>query len=164
MDIGQYFHDLRHDPDHHIGLGDIRLTIAQQDDIADEIDRLRAELDAVAEAIGTDRFLDPPDGGSVPLAEQARRMRIDLNGKITAVQIIRDSLALHSQGDILAAIENLKARVRELEEAIRRELEWARPDDFGHMEPVLDWTVRLSQALNVDEALANSEKEPDHDR
>jgi len=32
------------------------------------------ELDAVSSAIGTVRFMDPPDGGDVPLSEQVRRM------------------------------------------------------------------------------------------
>lgn len=36
------FQKLRHDPDHHLGLGDIRLTVAQQDEIETEITRLRA--------------------------------------------------------------------------------------------------------------------------
>lgn len=31
-------------------------------------------VDVVAEAIGTSEFMDPPDGGDVPLAEQVRRM------------------------------------------------------------------------------------------
>ncbi|WP_303718052.1 hypothetical protein [Brevundimonas naejangsanensis] len=33
-----------------------------------------AELDAVSSAIGTVRFMDPPDGGDVHLSEQVRRM------------------------------------------------------------------------------------------
>lgn len=40
--IRDLFDRLRHDPKHHNSLGDIRLTIAQQDEIADEVDRLRA--------------------------------------------------------------------------------------------------------------------------
>lgn len=35
------FHALRLDPKHHLGLGDIRLTIGQQAEIKAEIDRLR---------------------------------------------------------------------------------------------------------------------------
>ena len=37
----------------------------------------RAELDAISAAIGTNDYLDPPDGGSVPLAEQVARMAKD---------------------------------------------------------------------------------------
>jgi hypothetical protein len=33
-DVSEYFHKLRHDPAHHLGLGDIRLTVAQQEEIA----------------------------------------------------------------------------------------------------------------------------------
>lgn len=38
-------------------------------------ERSAAELDAVSAAIGSPRFMDPPDGGSVSLAEQVKRMR-----------------------------------------------------------------------------------------
>lgn len=41
-------------------------------------DRLRAELDAISEAIGDSRWMDPPDGGDVSLAEQVRRLRAAL--------------------------------------------------------------------------------------
>lgn len=43
------------------------------------IRELRAELDGVASAIGSVRWMDPPDGGSVSIAEQVRRMRDDLD-------------------------------------------------------------------------------------
>lgn len=39
-----------------------------------ERDAAREQLDAVSEAISTNRYMDPPDGGSVTLAEQVRRM------------------------------------------------------------------------------------------
>ncbi len=37
----------------------------------------RDELDRISAAIGTNDYLDPPDGGSVPLAEQVARMAKD---------------------------------------------------------------------------------------
>lgn len=40
---------------------------------------LRKELDEVANAIGSVRWMDPPDGGNVSLGEQVRRMREDLD-------------------------------------------------------------------------------------
>lgn len=40
-----------------------------------EVERLTAEQDAVSAAIGTNEYMDPPDGGNVSLAEQVRRMR-----------------------------------------------------------------------------------------
>lgn len=36
---------------------------------------LEAEVSGVSAAIGTTRFMDPPDGGSVTLSEQVARMR-----------------------------------------------------------------------------------------
>lgn len=49
----------------------IRCGVVQQDRAV----AAEAEIHAVVEAIGTTRFLDPPDGGEVLLAEQVRRMR-----------------------------------------------------------------------------------------
>lgn len=37
-----------------------------------------AQLSEISAAIGSTRFMDPPDGGSVTLAEQVRRMRVAL--------------------------------------------------------------------------------------
>jgi hypothetical protein len=42
------------------------------------IDQLGVTIDAAYRAIGTDEYLDPPDGGDVPLDEQIRRMRSDV--------------------------------------------------------------------------------------
>lgn len=39
---------------------------------------LEGSLDNVAAAIGSVRFMDPPDGGDVSLSEQVRRMRVAL--------------------------------------------------------------------------------------
>ena len=45
---------------------------------AAEIERLRAEVAAVWSVMPSDaRYLDPPDGGDVPLHEQVRRMAVD---------------------------------------------------------------------------------------
>lgn len=48
---------------------------------ADALDAKDAEIarlrDDVSLAIGSNRYLDPPDGGNVPLPEQARRMRVE---------------------------------------------------------------------------------------
>ena len=40
-----------------------------------ERDKALAELADISSAIGSDEFMDPPDGGSVTLAEQVKRMR-----------------------------------------------------------------------------------------
>ena len=42
-----------------------------------EAKELRMQVDAVSAAIGTTAYMDPPDGGSVSLAEQVARMRDD---------------------------------------------------------------------------------------
>jgi hypothetical protein len=42
------------------------------------VDEAWADLGEVAKAIGSVRWMDPPDGGDVTLAEQVRRMRADL--------------------------------------------------------------------------------------
>lgn len=39
------------------------------------IEARNAELSDISAAIGSTRFMDPPDGGDVPFAEQVRRMR-----------------------------------------------------------------------------------------
>lgn len=48
---------------------------------ADALDAQAAEIarlrDDVSLAIGSNRYLDPPDGGNVPLPEQVRRMRVE---------------------------------------------------------------------------------------
>lgn len=38
------FHELRHDPAHHLGLGDVRLTIDQQEEIETTVNSLYSEL------------------------------------------------------------------------------------------------------------------------
>jgi hypothetical protein len=43
-----------------------------------ERDALRGQLDEVSSAIGSVRWMDPPDGGSVSLGEQVSRMRAEL--------------------------------------------------------------------------------------
>ena len=72
------------------------------------INDLRAELEAVSDAIGTTEFLDPPDGGDVPLPEQVRRMASEL--------------------------EQERARVRELEEALLFAERRSKKPGEGHTE------------------------------
>lgn len=50
-----------------------RITLDAQEKAA-----LQATLDEVSAAIGDVRYMDPPDGGDVPIAEQVRRMRAEL--------------------------------------------------------------------------------------
>ncbi len=44
MDIVKYFEDLRWDQNHHMGLGDIRLTMSQQEEIIEYVTDLEYEL------------------------------------------------------------------------------------------------------------------------
>jgi len=65
MNISEYFEKLRFDDKHHLGLGDIRLTMAQQEEIIKENERLIETLLFYADpetyfAIGF--FPDPPCG------------------------------------------------------------------------------------------------------
>lgn len=49
------------------------------------------ELDAISAAIGTVRYMDPPDGGDVSLAEQVRRMREEnerMRGTLTEISAL----------------------------------------------------------------------------
>jgi hypothetical protein len=48
MNIHEYFNDLRHNSAHHLGMGDIRITQGQQDEIIAEFDRLSAALESIA--------------------------------------------------------------------------------------------------------------------
>ena len=48
--IGEYFTKLRHDPNHHLGLGDIRLTVAQQHEIEVMYNKLKVERGKYKEA------------------------------------------------------------------------------------------------------------------
>lgn len=56
--------------------------------------RVDNELSAVATAIGTVEFMDPPDGGDVSLAEQVSRMRAALSAAREEVERWT-ALALH---------------------------------------------------------------------
>jgi len=53
--------------------------------LQDIVDRQARELSEVSAAIGTDAYLDPPDGGSVSLGGQVRRMREELVGLLQRV-------------------------------------------------------------------------------
>lgn len=79
-------------------------------------ERAEAELNAVSAAIGSPRFMDPPDGGDVSLAEQVRRMRNALEMTEAAYAGL-SSMLLSVQQDCIAlraalapfadAVENL---------------------------------------------------------
>lgn len=64
------------------GVAQLAADLRTSDDIIDAQSR---ELVEVSEAIGTDAYLDPPDGGSVSLGEQVRRMREELVGLLQRV-------------------------------------------------------------------------------
>lgn len=57
-------------------------------ELISKAERAETELDAVSAAIGSARFMDPPDGGDVSLSEQVRRMREAL----TTAESERDEL------------------------------------------------------------------------
>jgi hypothetical protein len=51
MDIEQLFIEKRHNPKHHDGLGDIRLTIAEQEEIVEYVKQLEENYMAIKEVI-----------------------------------------------------------------------------------------------------------------
>lgn len=63
-------------------------TIVLLRDLAAALEALQAEVEAVSGAIGSVRFMDPPDGGDVPIAEQVARM----SAALTAAEAERDAL------------------------------------------------------------------------
>lgn len=56
----------------------VMFEVALADQAVEVVGRLTAELDEVAKAIGTDRYLDLPDGGSPSLATQVSRMAAEV--------------------------------------------------------------------------------------
>lgn len=64
------------------------------------------ELNRISAAIGSVRFMDPPDGGDVPLAEQVRRMREAL----TTAESERDEL-LREKERLGAALGNARLAI-----------------------------------------------------
>ncbi len=48
------FHQLRHDPAHHLGLGDVRITISQQQEIEQVVTDLLAALEEIADYRGSE--------------------------------------------------------------------------------------------------------------
>lgn len=54
---------------------------AMMDASVRELVEARKQLDAISAAIGSTRFMDPPDGGDVSLVDQVRRMRAELEAK-----------------------------------------------------------------------------------
>ena len=47
MNLSEWFHDKRHDPTTHIALGDIRLTIGDQEEALEIVVRLEARIKAL---------------------------------------------------------------------------------------------------------------------
>lgn len=92
-----------------------------------EVARLTAEQDAVSVAIGTNEFMDPPDGGNVSLAEQVRRMR--------------DAL--------LACVEATEKRIAELEDGVSVVADFL--PGYGDVAEIA--ASRLRKLLRIDAAM-----------
>ncbi len=78
-----------------VGIGRLRGVLA-------ELDRLRAENEVLREierdvsnALPGVYYMDPPDGGSVPLGEQVRRMAVDA----ARYRLLRRKFAIISDGE-----------------------------------------------------------------
>ena len=85
-----------------------------------EVERLRAELDEIASVLPGVAYMDPPDGGSPSIAEQARRMRADLDRTAAEVERLRaekDAIkvaAWDKSAALLAEHNTLRAEVERL--------------------------------------------------
>ncbi len=69
------------------------------------------EFTAIADAIGTTRFMDPPDGGETPLSEQVRRMRKSLDNAEAAAALAKPASSPAGPGhtDLMVTPESLDA-------------------------------------------------------
>lgn len=76
----------------------------------DIIDRADRELAEVGAAIGTDAYLDLPDGGSVSLGEQVRRMREEFVGLLQRVYDADQSDRFQSVAELMDDIETVLQR------------------------------------------------------
>ncbi len=55
----------------------LREAIAERDELRRQLAEARAEREAMANVLPGHRYMDPPDGGDVPVLEQLRRMAKD---------------------------------------------------------------------------------------
>lgn len=97
--------------------GDVCRAVDREMALRAEVERLTADQNAVSEAIGTNEYLDPPDGGDVPLAEQVRRMRAEIE-RLKAGGCARDQRTTQYCAEARAAL----ARAEAAEKAIERVL------------------------------------------
>lgn len=75
-------------------------TIRAQAEEVRALSDCRCELEAVSLALGSGvRFMDPPDGGSVTIAEQVVRMRIALHEAETKLKIATEALEGIAKGN-----------------------------------------------------------------
>ena len=86
-ELKSMFDALRNDPHHHLGLGDIRLTVAQQDLILDAID------DPLPPAEGAEEILKKHMNGRA-VQEYKEELFIEYNTVVAAMQ---EFASLHAQ-------------------------------------------------------------------
>lgn len=116
------------------------ITYAQARDAASEIERLQAEVtrltaeqDAISVAIGTNEYMDPPDGGNVSLAEQVRRMRDALLARVEAAE--RD---LMDSAMLLRRVSRLLAKADPSALAPRNAMDWLTRRPWFKASPLRD--------------------------
>jgi hypothetical protein len=71
--------------------------------------KLWRELSEISSAIGTTRYMAPPDGGDVSLAEQVRRMKADYEKSIAACLTKIDALVSELKSTQEQAIKAIQA-------------------------------------------------------
>jgi|GEM_PF-1835067 len=108
----------KYDPDYGLLSRFIEALAAERDAATERAEKAKAELTDISAAIGTVRFMDPPDGGDVSLAEQVRRMRAALDKAELDAESLDFVLNEGGPDSLLMESTRLKARVAALEGAL----------------------------------------------
>ena len=100
----------------HVSLfGELQASLERVAELERERDALRSELDAVSAAIGTNRYMDPPDGGDVSLGEQVRRLRSEWDVQEAALANVRGDFR-----ELAREVEGLRSELAEAQRDAER--------------------------------------------
>lgn len=108
-------------------LNALKALVAERDDLCRQLDEARAERDAMANVLPGHYYMDPPDGGDVPVLEQLRRMAKDAE----RYQFLRAHRTLELNDDGTLGIEFVCDfdHYDDLDAAIDAQIEQERRDD-----------------------------------
>ena len=116
MNIKEYFKNLRFSPAHHLGGGDIRLTIGQQEEIETELTAMRTALSQVATNLGNGSVVSPDAGVEFMTRDLPNEVRLyceKLRSELAAMTKERDELTTGSF-DISALYQAEREKVAKL--------------------------------------------------